>query len=68
MASDYKGACLAGPAFASSQYERGPTDTNSAMFPFEKKQAEAIEARCGKTTSPQDDNRMSNERQNIPAR
>ena len=41
------------PGLASSQYERGPTDKNSSMFPMEKAVCDAIEARCGKATSPQ---------------
>jgi hypothetical protein len=41
-----------GPGFASSQYPRGSTDKNQSMFPFERKMAEAIEARTGKTNVP----------------
>jgi len=42
------------PDFPGSQYPRGPTDKNSAMFPFERRMADAIESRCGgRATSPQ---------------
>lgn len=41
------------PDFPGASYARGPTDKNDAMFPFERKMADAIEARCGgKATSP----------------
>lgn len=44
------------PDFPGAQYERGPTSKNESMFPFEKKIADEIEARCGKQTSPQSGN------------
>ncbi len=48
MDAESEGSCC--PQLASSVYRRGPTDTNSAMFPMERKVAAAIEARCGKAT------------------
>jgi hypothetical protein len=47
------------PGLASSVYRRGPTDTNPAMFPFEKVQADAIASRSGKATSDIDDTTKS---------
>ena len=41
------------PGFKDSQYNRGPSDKNPAMFDFERKMADAIEARCGRATDPQ---------------
>ena len=42
-----------GPQLKSSVYDRGPGDTNQAMFPFEKAMADAINARAGgKPTNP----------------
>lgn len=52
MASDSEDSDC-GPGLASSQYERGPTNKNPAMFPMERAICDAIEARCGKAGSPQ---------------
>jgi hypothetical protein len=41
------------PCLSECQEPRGSTDVLSNAFTFEKDAAKAIEARCGKSTSPQ---------------
>lgn len=54
------------PDFRSSQYERGPSDKNPAMFDFERKMADTIADRCGPATSPQSGMPADKTRSDVP--